>query len=145
LVGFRPIQTGKVEDEMTSLKTLFDRVLAEGAREVTGHGDRTPEASYTRGFRDEITTATLELGGYQVVATQVGWLTMEPAADKNGTRYALKVCQGDKVVFEATREGASASTNFGEEERYTGTDTTPAGEWVVVQGELPKELELVPA
>jgi hypothetical protein len=134
-------------EQKSPLQELFDRALKEGKKEKDREyqGDRQRAGSYVNGFKDFTTVAALQIKGFTVQATQVDWQTFNPGADKDGSRYVLKILKGTKVVLEATREGASTSKNFGYEERYIDTTQTPEGEWQVVQGEFPKKLQAVPA
>ena len=105
-------------------------------------GARTGFACLARisGFRNETDIAVLKLKGHIVEVTRLAWRTYSPGADKNGTRFTLKVLKGERVLFEAKREGASSSQNFGAGEMYLGTTHESEGEWVVVKGKLPERL-----
>ena len=128
-----------------SMQALFDRLFAEGKQETTSEADRELEGSYVNGYKNFITTSTLEHGGFTIVATTTKWMTMSPAADQDGTRYSFEVKRGDEVIFKASREGASTSKNFGAEERYIGDENFEAKDWLVGEGELPAELESIAA
>ena len=129
------------DEKQITIHALFDYMVETGTKTEKREADREPEGTYTRGYKNVTTTFSRELGGYQVVATRVDWLSMSLSADQNGTRFALKVHEGDEVAFSATREGANVSKNFGSEERYLGTDVNPAGEWMVIEGEFPPTLQ----
>jgi hypothetical protein len=135
------------KDRNSLLQELLNRVLKEGKKEKDREheSDRQSEGSYIRGFSNYTTVAVLETNGFTVRATQIDWKAFSPSADAEGVRHALKILKGEDAVFEATREGASTSKNFGYEESYTGTTDTPEGEWKITRGELPKELETVSA
>lgn len=135
------------EKQKSLIQELFDCALKKGKKEKDReyNGDRQSNGSYVNGFRDFTTVAVIEGNGFVVQATQVDWETFNLAADKNGVRYALKVIKDEKVVFEATREGPSASKNFGYRERYIDTIHTPEDDWKIAHGEFPKELKAVPA
>jgi hypothetical protein len=114
------------------VQALFERVLREGIQDQKDEADRKRDGTYISGFRDQITLAELKADEYIVQAKKVAWQTFSLYAD-------------GKAVFEAAREGASTSKNFGAEERYVDTTRTSEGEWTVVQGKLPAEFEVVPA
>jgi hypothetical protein len=131
--------------QRSALQDLFDRVLKSGKTETKFEGNETREGSYISGFKDQITTAALDIGGYVVHVGRTGYKLFSLAADTEGEHYTIEVRKGDEILLEATRQGASVTKNFGAEERHTGTDTTPEGEWVITKGKLPQELEVLPA
>lgn len=129
----------------STLEHLYRLAMENGERKTDVKADRERDGTYVSGYRDDITTATLQHGRYQIKATEDEFQRFNLAADTKGTNFDLEVHEEDKIVLRAHRDGVNTVKRFGPEERYEGTERTEATAWEIKEGEIPSALELVPA
>ena len=136
---------------MTTDQEMIERCEAlwkstqKGEPKRSAEADRKSEGTYTNGFRNDIETWEARRGDHIVRAKKVEWQTFNLAADTRGARRVLEIVEGNKIVFQATEEGAGTRENFGAGERHIGTDQIAAKPWRVSLGEVPSQLEEVAA
>lgn len=106
----------------------------------SGGGDSRPEGTYSKGFRDDIETWTHEQDGLVIRAQQIHWRKWDLFADKNGKDRIIEILKGGELLFKATEKDVVTSKNFGPEERYIDTTSTPLCPWGVDTGKIPSEL-----
>lgn len=112
------------------------RRLTHGVPERTVDSERDRDGNYIRGYRIDVDTWTLDFDVLKFHAMRIDWQTFTLAADCTGLRRVVEILNGDAVVFRADQDGARTEVKFtGADERYLGTQDTPATPWRITRGD----------
>lgn len=117
-------------------EALWHRV-AHGVPERTVDSERDRDGNYIRGYRIDVDTWTLDFDVLKFHAMRIDWQTFNLASDCTGLRRVVEILKGDAVVFRADQDGARTEVKFtGADERYVGTQDTPAMPWRITRGDV---------